>query len=305
MTRTPTITLAVLVLSRSVALAGAAAGARFAGSPAPTMLRLPAGGWGGIGAVLSVSAGIPLPSLETGLPILPALPAGVSAAIERDTHPRASVLPVLGRASRGASPLAEILPKTTLPAPAMPPADPPDLRMPEAAQGTVSAALRPAAAAVSRDTGRLAPVADAREAPSASAIVFDGGRLIGPAWTTLGPAAVGLTAGKAIPLASRRFEPAAEGGRPQDAIERPPAATGTHSHPKATGRPSFRSRLSVLWGFGLLIAGAAMMVLPGPGTLLLLAGLSVLSRHFPWAQRTISLIRQAWTALKRKVRTQD
>ena len=38
-------------------------------------------------------------------------------------------------------------------------------------------------------------------------------------------------------------------------------------------------------GFTLLGAGAAMLVLPGPGILTILGGLTVLSRDLPWAQR--------------------
>lgn len=38
-------------------------------------------------------------------------------------------------------------------------------------------------------------------------------------------------------------------------------------------------------GFTLLGAGTAMLVLPGPGILTILGGLTVLSRDLPWAQR--------------------
>jgi len=38
-------------------------------------------------------------------------------------------------------------------------------------------------------------------------------------------------------------------------------------------------------GFTLLGAGTAMLVLPGPGILTILGGLTVLSRDLLWAQR--------------------
>jgi len=38
-------------------------------------------------------------------------------------------------------------------------------------------------------------------------------------------------------------------------------------------------------GFSLLLAGLAMMVLPGPGIVTVLAGLTVLATEFHWARR--------------------
>ena len=46
-----------------------------------------------------------------------------------------------------------------------------------------------------------------------------------------------------------------------------------------------RGPLSIAAGFGLLIAGVILLVLPGPGTLLILLGLALLARHFRWARR--------------------
>lgn len=43
-------------------------------------------------------------------------------------------------------------------------------------------------------------------------------------------------------------------------------------------------------GFTLIIAGAAAIILPGPGWLMIVLGLSLLP--FAWAQRTIKLIRR-------------
>ena len=38
-------------------------------------------------------------------------------------------------------------------------------------------------------------------------------------------------------------------------------------------------------GFTLLVAGALMLVLPGPGLVTILAGLTVLASEFHWARR--------------------
>lgn len=40
-------------------------------------------------------------------------------------------------------------------------------------------------------------------------------------------------------------------------------------------------------GWALLLAGVAAMVLPGPGLLLMAAGLAVLSRQYTWAERLL------------------
>lgn len=41
----------------------------------------------------------------------------------------------------------------------------------------------------------------------------------------------------------------------------------------------------VVGGFGLLLVGAALLILPGPGIPVLVAGLAVLSLEFHWARR--------------------
>lgn len=38
-------------------------------------------------------------------------------------------------------------------------------------------------------------------------------------------------------------------------------------------------------GSSLLVAGAAMLILPGPGLVVILAGLTVLASEFHWARR--------------------
>ena len=46
-----------------------------------------------------------------------------------------------------------------------------------------------------------------------------------------------------------------------------------------------RRAVVVVGGFALLAAGGALMVLPGPGIPLVLAGLGLLSLEFEWARR--------------------
>lgn len=45
-------------------------------------------------------------------------------------------------------------------------------------------------------------------------------------------------------------------------------------------------------GWTLLIAGVAALVLPGPGLLLVAAGLTVLSQQYAWAQRRVEPVRE-------------
>ena len=44
-------------------------------------------------------------------------------------------------------------------------------------------------------------------------------------------------------------------------------------------------------GFVLVLAGLAMMVLPGPGLVAIAAGLVILSRDFVWAERALRYVR--------------
>src|SRR3712207_4770193 len=46
-------------------------------------------------------------------------------------------------------------------------------------------------------------------------------------------------------------------------------------------------------GWVLVLAGLAAMVLPGPGLLLLFAGLAILSQQFAWAERRVEPVKGA------------
>ena len=53
-----------------------------------------------------------------------------------------------------------------------------------------------------------------------------------------------------------------------------------------------------LVGMTLLIAGAAMLVLPGPGIAVILLGLVVLSAEFQWAERALTWMRRRASDVK-------
>ncbi|HEV3505581.1 MAG TPA: PGPGW domain-containing protein, partial [Actinomycetes bacterium] len=53
-----------------------------------------------------------------------------------------------------------------------------------------------------------------------------------------------------------------------------------------------------LVGMTLLIAGAAMLVLPGPGIAVMLLGLGVLSAVFLWAKRVLAWARERFDTIK-------
>jgi hypothetical protein len=60
-----------------------------------------------------------------------------------------------------------------------------------------------------------------------------------------------------------------------------------------TSTPGLAKRVACGVGGGLLlIAGVALLVLPGPGLLLVLAGLLVLANGFPAAQRYVAPVRR-------------
>jgi uncharacterized protein (TIGR02611 family) len=60
-------------------------------------------------------------------------------------------------------------------------------------------------------------------------------------------------------------------------------------------------------GFVLLLAGIVMIVTPGPGILLIIAGLAVLATEYVWAERLLNLAKQkaaqAKDAITRKNRS--
>jgi uncharacterized protein (TIGR02611 family) len=62
-------------------------------------------------------------------------------------------------------------------------------------------------------------------------------------------------------------------------------------------------------GFAVLLAGVAMLVLPGPGIVVILAGLAILGTEYVWAQRLLRIAKekasQAKDAVLRKNKEAD
>ena len=71
------------------------------------------------------------------------------------------------------------------------------------------------------------------------------------------------------------------------------------------GRSARRVAVAAVGG-ALIVGGVVLLVLPGPGMLLLIAGLAVLATEFAWAQSALIMAKrkagQAGSAMKRRVR---
>jgi uncharacterized protein (TIGR02611 family) len=61
------------------------------------------------------------------------------------------------------------------------------------------------------------------------------------------------------------------------------------------GRSGKRIAVTVV-GFAVLIAGVVMMVTPGPGILVILAGLAILASEWAWAERALDRAKVAGKA---------
>lgn len=72
-----------------------------------------------------------------------------------------------------------------------------------------------------------------------------------------------------------------------------------------TGKSSSLKKIAVVLGGGaLVLVGVAALVLPGPGLLLILVGLVVLSTEFEWAEKRVDWVRDsALTAAAEGVQT--
>ena len=54
-------------------------------------------------------------------------------------------------------------------------------------------------------------------------------------------------------------------------------------------------------GFLLIIVGAVMLVIPGPGWVTIALGLALLARDFPWARRRLDQLKTAASAAKTRL----
>ena len=66
-----------------------------------------------------------------------------------------------------------------------------------------------------------------------------------------------------------------------------------------------RRMLVLTIGSTVLMAGVLMLVLPGPGILVILVGLAILAIEFAWAEALLMRARTRAADLARKFRTQD
>ena len=81
----------------------------------------------------------------------------------------------------------------------------------------------------------------------------------------------------------------AEGGAP------PPSRAHLRAHDWARRRPATHLVLKAVvlaTGLTLLVAGAAMLVLPGPGWAAIFLGLVILASEYVWAERLLDPLRR-------------
>lgn len=70
-------------------------------------------------------------------------------------------------------------------------------------------------------------------------------------------------------------------------------ATGRQEETEEQARRHVIIRVgTIVVGFVVLLAGLAMLVLPGQGILTVIAGLAILSRELPWAERVLEYARK-------------
>jgi hypothetical protein len=98
---------------------------------------------------------------------------------------------------------------------------------------------------------------------------------------------------------------------------RPELARRWHDHPtvtpfKVVGRFIARNgkRVAVtIAGFAVVLAGVAMLVLPGPGIVVIIGGLAILATQYVWAERLLRIAKekanQAKDAVLRKNKEED
>jgi len=59
--------------------------------------------------------------------------------------------------------------------------------------------------------------------------------------------------------------------------------------------------ITVIAGFGVLVAGIVMLAVPGPGWLTIAAGLAILAAEFAWARRALDSIKTVVFRLRRSL----
>ena len=76
-----------------------------------------------------------------------------------------------------------------------------------------------------------------------------------------------------------------------------PAAVPFTAVARFIGRNGRRVGVTIA-GFVVILVGVAMLVLPGPGWLVIFLGLSILATEYVWAQRLLKVAKQKATAAK-------
>ena len=69
--------------------------------------------------------------------------------------------------------------------------------------------------------------------------------------------------------------------------------------------PPLRRMLVLLIGSTVMLIGVLMLVLPGPGILVIIIGLAILATEFAWAEALLLRARERAARLARKFRSQD
>jgi hypothetical protein len=78
---------------------------------------------------------------------------------------------------------------------------------------------------------------------------------------------------------------------------RPPA-----SPERTPSRSAWARAARLAGGWSLLLLGGALLLLPGPGIPLVIAGLALLARDLPWARRLAERLRARWNGLQVRAR---
>lgn len=92
---------------------------------------------------------------------------------------------------------------------------------------------------------------------------------------------------------ARRAVRAARRDMLEDAAIQAEMATGLQERTEQAARRNVVLRLgTIVVGFVVLLGGLAMMVLPGPGIVGILAGLGILSRELAWAERMMEYVKK-------------
>lgn len=74
-------------------------------------------------------------------------------------------------------------------------------------------------------------------------------------------------------------------------VSGPPPSSGPVAQPRGAGG-QVRRILVTLAGVVLLVVGILLLILPGPGLLLVLAGMTVLASEYEWARRRTAPVRR-------------